>query len=132
MKKKEEVLYTEKDVVDILSKLGVTTKSEDDYECDCDECRCDDEDEEDIGFPCSLNIIPKYDNEKFQAGAESISEFCGAITALRNVGVKIELAVEILMNLKMMSTEMEALIENGKVQKEVSKNTFVNIEKQQI
>lgn len=129
MKKEDEKVYSEKDIVNILSKLGLTTESD---ECDCDECNCGDEDDVEVGYPCTLNSIPKYDTDKFQSGVDSVTEMCGAITALQNVGIKTELAVEILMNLKMMNTEMDALKENGKVQVEVSKNQGIMVEKQQI
>ena len=130
--KKEEAIYSEKDVMQILEKLGLTPESNNKI-CDCG-CEDDDDYDEDveIGYPCTLNVIPKYDVDKFQKGVDSISEMCGSITALTNCGLKIPLAVEMVMNLKMMDKELEALEKNGEIQKEVSKNTMIQLEKQQI
>jgi len=129
MKKEDEKVYSEKDIVNILSKLGLTTESD---ECDCDECNCGDEDDVEVGYPCTLNSIPKYDIDKFQSGVDSVTEMCGAITALQNTGIKTELAVEILMNFKAMEAELKAMDVSSKMNIEVSKNQGIQIEKQQI
>lgn len=129
-KKEEEKIYSEKDLIEILNKLGMTTESDDNCECDCD-C-CDEDDDIEIGYPCNLTMIPKYDNEKFQSGVDNVSEICGSITALRNTGISFQMAVEIIMNLKAMEAELKAMDVSAKTSVEVSKNTSIAIEKTQI
>lgn len=123
---------TNADLMDILKGLNKNTESDENCgKCDCG-CGDEDNDCDDIGFPCILDTFPKYDFEKFQTGVNNMSELCGKITALQNVGLSALEAVKTLNDRETIDLEIEAIKISAKASIEVSKNTSVSIDKQQI
>ena len=106
---KEEELYTQEDIVQLLDEVLPKVV-------------------------CNTNDLQDFqlNGKMFQKGANSVSEICGQYSALTNVGIDKSSAIDIIMNIQNIEFNKIVNTENCNSNKETAKLQNIQVQSQQI